>query len=401
MRKGPFNFLRKIALGWSHRSSDYFSKLTKTKYNMKKLIVFGFGLLLFANACQKETTPNADPKLAAIEARVAQALAEADAVLQEAKQTADDRANVVLPAGSNGGLAAAIAAAGPNGKVTVESGVHYESGTVEITFPVKIVGESGAVFEWSGIAGPSTATPTQLDPALHIKDANHVTIQGIMIDPGPDGAVNAILLDNAHNAKVLNNTLLKFQLAIVTGNADHCKIIGNTITGVGPSAPGRGWSIVNVDGNHNLITDNDVSDTPVAIFSGDNRGNVLRNTVHNSAIGVLLCTPNSLAYPNGDPLDAPESANDWLVAHNNAYNNTWGYLAIDNAFESTIFQNAASNNALYDIECAGDSNRFGFFTPTSREITVVSTGQYNNLSVQNCGVDCTIIGGQLANDPCF
>ena len=274
---------------------------------MKQLSYLLSTVLFLFFACQKEqqaTEKNQDPKITALEARVAQALAEADAVLNEARQTADSRANVTLPAGSNNGLAAAIAAAGPNGKVTVAAGLHYETGTVTISFPVKIIGQPGAVFEWSGLSAPDATPPIQLDPALHVKNANQVTIQGIKIDPGSGGAKNAILLDNSHHAKILSNTLLKFQLAVVTGNADHAKIIGNTVTGVGPAFPGFAWSIVNIDGNHNLITDNDVSDSPVGIFVGDEAGNV------------------------------------------------WGYLAIDNAFENTIFKNAAANNSLYDIECA-------------------------------------------------
>jgi hypothetical protein len=192
---------------------------------MKKLSLLLFAVMLLLFACQKDSTPTADSpadaKLAAIESRLARALAEADALLAEPADAADDRANVTLPAGSNNGLAAAIAAAGPGGKVTVACGNHYESGTVEITFPVKIVGQSGAVIKFSGLPGSVSAPGlTNLVPALHINGASDVKISGLKIKPNSGDAICGILLQDAPDAKILDNDLSHFQFPIYLAGAD-------------------------------------------------------------------------------------------------------------------------------------------------------------------------------------
>ena len=77
-------------------------------------------------------------------------------------------------------------------------------------------------------------------------------------------------------------------------------------------------------------------------------------------------------------------------------------LVIDGANQNYLVNNKAGNNGRYDIELAGDSERFGFFTPTSRE-TTVDTGKYPDLTIKVCSVDDTVIGGQLVDttaDPC-
>lgn len=374
---------------------------------MKKLSLLLFAAMLLLFACQKDTTPTADnptdPKLAAIEARLAKALAEADALLAEKDDAADDRANVTLPAGSNNGLAAAIAAAGPGGKVTVASGNHYESGTVEITFPVKIVGQSGAVFHWSGLNAPIVAPTVQLDPALHVR-ADDVTIKDLEIDPGANGAVNAILLEDAHNAKIQNNTMHHFQFAIVFADADNAKISNNDMTGAGIGFPGFTWPLVIMGGNNTLIADNTVSDATAALFPCDHSGEAVRNTLSNSVAGILLCTADWIVLPDGTPLPRPQSANDWMVSKNESSGNLWGYLVIDGAFNNVLFKNEASNNALYDIELCGETSRFGWPMPTSSNSTVISNGNLNHIIIKDCAPGSVIIGGTLVDtnaDPCF
>ena len=63
--------------------------------------------------------------------------------------------------------------------------------------------------------------------------------------------------------------------------------------------------------------------------------------------------------------ETEEAATPWLVNGNSATSNQWGYLIIDGANNATLVNNAASSNAVYDMEFAGDSMRFGFLTPTS------------------------------------
>ena len=184
-------------------------------------------------------------------------------------------------------------------------------------------------------------------------------------------------------------------------NSNGVKISGNTVEGYAESV----WGITVIDGNHTSILNNEVSSYGAGIYASDKKGIVKGNNTNNCGIGVLLCTvPAWLTHPNGNSMQAPDHANKWVVRDNEAYNNTWGILVIDGAYRNFVYQNAAGNNGLYDIECTGETDRFGILTPTSKQNRVVSIGQYNNLIIKDCGVKNEILGGQLVNnseDPCF
>ena len=77
---------------------------------------------------------------------------------------------------------------------------------------------------------------------------------------------------------------------------------------------------------------------------------------------------------------------------------------IDGANNNVLITNEGSGNVLYNIELAGDSNRFGFFTPSSFKNLFVA-GSQKGLVVKNCGSNNVIIGKvNLVDhnaDPCF
>ena len=369
---------------------------------MKKLSILLTAATLLLFACQKDPAPTADkpddPKLAAIEARLARALAEADALLADKDEGADDRANVTLPAGSNNGLAAAILAAGPGGKVTVACGNHYESGTVEITFPVKIVGQSGAVFHWSGL-DPADPEVYLTDPAIYAINTSNVTIKGLEIRSVSGGASTCFLLENVPNAKIQNNEIYEFQFPIMCVGVDNAKISGNYLDG-----PGFGGGIFVVSGVSVLIADNEAFAFDFPIFPSDGPGDVVRNKVHQAFFGISLCDLD-VEMPDGRVIDAPVSTNNYLFAKNESYDNAWGYIVIDGSFDNVLFKNKAYNNSTYDIELVGVTERFGPpALPTSSNTTVVSNGNLNNVLIKDCAPGSVIIGGTLVDtnaDPCF
>lgn len=373
-------------------------------------LLLGAALLAFF-ACKKDATPTienpAGAKLAAIESRLAKALAEADALLDKKDDGAEDRANVTLPAGSVDGLAAAIAAAGPGGKVTVACGNHYESGTVEITFPVKIVGQSGAVMIFSDLpAAVAAPGPTSLVPAFYVNDAAGVRISGLRIKTDGEAAICGILLRDSPDAKILGNNITDFQFPIYLAGADDAKISDNGVQGLGSGfAGGFQYGITVAGGASVLIADNTISQCGSGIFPCHTEGEALRNELNDNIIGILLCTsPALFELPDGSISGAVESSNLWLVSKNEANGNTWGYLVIDGAFDNVLFKNKASNNAFYDIELAGESSRFGFPMPTSSNSTVVSNGNLNGVIIKDCAPGSVIIGGTPVDtnvDPCF
>ncbi|GJM31158.1 MAG: hypothetical protein DHS20C18_01590 [Saprospiraceae bacterium] len=342
----------------------------------------------------EETKVNQD----AIEARLDQALAAADALLADQDEGLDFRTKVTLPAGSVNGLAAAIAAAGPGGKVTVACGNHYESGTVNITFPVRIIGEPGAVFLWSGL-DPADPEQTQQDPAIYAKNTSDLKIKGLEFRGGNGGLRACMLLENVPNSKILKNKITGFQSSITGLNVDNAKISGNYLEGLG-----FGGGILILSGASVLISDNEVFAFTFPIFPSGGPGVVVRNKMHQGFFGIILCTLD-IDLPDGTNVEAPDATNHYLVSKNESYNNAWGYIVIDGAFDNVLFKNKAFNNSVYDIELVGESDRFGPPTlPTSSNTTVVSNGNFNNITIKDCAPGSVIIGGTLVDtnaDPCY
>jgi hypothetical protein len=152
------------------------------------------------------------------------------------------------------------------------------------------------------------------------------------------------------------------------------------------------------------IKDNDVSNALVGIFVSDRRGLVVNNIAYGNLLGIVLCNHTvTIPTPGGEIVGSETNATKWIVRGNRSHDNLdIGYMVIDGANENYLVNNQGGNNVRYDIELVGDSERFGFFTPTSRE-SIVDTGKYSDLIVKDCGVDDTVIGGQLVDtsaDPC-
>lgn len=369
---------------------------------MKKLSLLLFAVLLLHFACRKDTTQAfenpADAKTTELEIRVAKALADADALLNNENDAAGYRAHVTLPAGSNNGLAAAIAAAGPGGKVTVASGNHYESGTVEIAFPVTITGQPGTVLYWSGLE-PADPDQLQIDPAIYVKNTNNVTIKGLEFRSA-NGALRAcLLLENVPDAKIQNNRIYEFQNSIICLDVDNVKISKNYING-----PGYGLGIGIVSGESMLIADNEVFAFDFPLFPSGSNSNIVRNKVHQAFFGIILCQLDVI-MPDGSNIEGPVSTNHFLFAHNEAFDSAWGIIAIDGAFDNVLFRNNSHDNSIYDIELCMETERFGPpALPTTSNSTVVSNGNLNGVMIKDCAPGSVIIGGTLVDtnsDPCF
>lgn len=311
---------------------------------------------------------------------------------------------VRLPAGSVDGLAAAIAAAGRGGAVIVEAGLHTESATVMITKSVKIIGEPGAMLHVN--TRPWPVVPV-LQGALHVKNADHVVIWGLEIRPTEAVGGTAVLLERSRHAIIGRNAMYDHQFSVMVEQGDRATIWGNRI--VASSA----WQtqsllvhgVVAANGRNVRVVSNDISNGLIGIWACDKQGLAMGNYLHGNTFGVMLCkVPDALfPLPGGGAIGSQFPGTKWLVQANNAVGNFFaGYLVIDGANNNLLRHNAASNNGQYDIELAGDSNRFGFFTPLSFENTVIAGNKHQ--IIKDCGVDNKVVGGQLVDnsqDPCF
>jgi nitrous oxidase accessory protein NosD len=211
--------------------------------------------------------------------------------VEEANLEIENRAQVVLPAGSVDGLAGAIADAGPNGTVIVQAGTHYLNSTVEISHRVTIKGQPGAVI----IAD----VPALLDydavlqPALYINGGAKTVIEGLNIQAANDPAGNAILVFNANQVTIRNNSFTNFQFTILVEQSNQVTIQNNTVTSTFTWAtvafyPVHGIVIIN--GTKAQVRDNTVSQAIFGIWACDLDGIATGNEMFANVLGLILCT---------------------------------------------------------------------------------------------------------------
>ena len=342
-----------------------------------------------------------------------QAIAEADQEIADAEKEVAafslnwlaTRSTVTIPAGSVDALADAMEAAGPGGTVILASGEHTENNPIVIEKRIKIVGEEDAVLMFPN-APATMAIPMEMIPAIHVRNANKVWLKDFSIATRSDGSRMGILIENSPNTRVEGLTIAGFQCGVFLDGGNRCQLIGNTMVGLFDTHPdGLSWGITNSTGLRTVIMRNEVSNYAVGLFFSDRRSLAFSNTFIGGLTGVLWCNvPEWQKYPDGTFISAAQPANGCRAYYNSAIGNTFNYLVIDGAKSSVLIQNESIAPAVYDIELANESERFGFHTPTSSNSLVISTGDFIDYSIKDCTGDNTIIGGSLVDtelDPCF
>lgn len=369
-------------------------------------IIALLGLTL--TACQKELPKQVDPAedqqaiIDAVEMEVQQALNEGlELQLRSTNPIPADA--VELPAGSVDGLAAAIAQAGAGGTVLVKAGEHLERSTVTIWEKVAIIGEEGAVIISSS---RGMETIGVVEPLLHVNGASGVMIHGLEMRADSDHGGTGILLQNAPRAMVSENTLENFGIGIANHYGDHSFIYRNKVVGSSAWLSDPAISvlgIVNINGQRVRLFNNETSNAVFGLWACDEKGLASGNIGHSNFIGLIVCkVPPALPLPDGSVAGSDRPGGDWILHHNETNGNFHvGIIAIDGANDNLFVMNRAANNADADIELAGDSERFGFLTPTSVNNRVISGP---NISIKDCGVNNKVTGGDLidtALNPCF
>jgi nitrous oxidase accessory protein NosD len=311
---------------------------------------------------------------------------------------------VAVPAGSANALAAALVAAGPNGTVLLKSGVHTESGTVEISQTVTLAGEVGAVLE----SATNPLPGDEVHPALWVHGASGVVIRGIEMRPAGAIGNTCILLHLAPNASVFENNIHDYEYGVLVEKSDQAKIWTNRVacstawlTGAIPQALG----VTVVNGSNALIADNNVTGALFGIWPCDEGGKVLGNKASGCLEGIILCRVPAWSFelPDGTYSGSAQSTTRCLVQGNETSGNfADGIISIDGAHDSRIVDNNSHDNGAYGVELSGDSNRFGFLTPSCFNCTFTA-GSHPNVKVKNCGNNNQVNGGILVDnsvEPC-
>ncbi len=372
--------------------------------------LFATALLIFAS-CTKEKSPaDADLKTdnsgipADIQALVNQRMTQLNYDYEHPKMLEDgvsDRSEVHVPAGSVNQLQAAINSAGPNGKVVVESGDHWESGTVTITQMVRLFGEEGANIYFN-VSGPGSGFPftimNVLDPAIYIKDCNMVWIKGLSIYPQSSAGSTGIFLEKGRLARIEGNLISGFQFGIwASDHSNMARIYDNTVVG---NTPLGVWGIIAESAPSIQLKGNHVSKYGTCIFASDKDGTMAENTTVGGFSGPLLCTvQGNVKLPNGKMLKKAISCVDWLVIKNKGYDSSWNYVVIDGANNNYLFQNQSFNPVSgQDIYMLGDSYLVGSFTPTSYNNFAINTA---GIVTVDCGTNNNVLGGTKLDGPCY
>ncbi|MFK8165246.1 MAG: right-handed parallel beta-helix repeat-containing protein [Lewinella sp.] len=367
-------------------------------------LVLTMGLLLFSCEGDKiqpsPTTLNPEQqlqkKVQQFEAELERELAE-----METEGAIGLRSQIVLPAGSIDGLAAAIEEAGPGGTVLLESGPHVETGTVNIDHRIRLIGEDNATLIFDSapleVAG-------NIEVGLHFLDANRSVVRNI--DFRVAGAVGgtAILLQNSHRTMVTRSSMEDFQFGVLIERSDRVFITHNDIAvsdlwQVGAPIV-QSFGIVAINGRDARVYANRLSGGVTGIWACDKNGYIARNEFFGNLQGIILCrVPAEYNYrlPDGYLLAADLSCTNWAVFLNESHDNLdYGYQVIDGANNNFLLANTARDNLSGAYEFAGDTERFGLgITPTSFENTALI---FSNDAYLDCGADNIIIGGSALDN---
>lgn len=297
-------------------------------------------------------------------------------------ETADARAVIQVSPGTNQ-LQDIINGANNNATIRLLAGTHTEDATLVINHKIKLTGVNGAVLSLNG------------DFGLLVSDASGTKITDLEIVNGSTSLL-AIGVENSNQVEIKNNHISGFLHTIALEQANHAKIMSNTIVG---TDPGNGLGVSVINGDHVNINGNDISINLFGIWACDKKGKCINNTTHNNFVGIILCKVPDGTFPLGTGTGGSEfPGNQWNVTNNTSNDNFWGYMVIDGANNNTLSNNSADNNAVVDMELFTDSFLFGFLTPASHDnkVNIGGTG----ITVVDCGNDNVVHGGTPLPGPC-
>ena len=182
----------------------------------------------------------------------------------------------------------------------------------------------------------------------------------------------------------------------------HNRITGSGLwlTGEVPNVHG----IIIVNGPNARVYSNTIDRTVFGVWACDRLGYAAGNEFFGNLIGLILCNvPTALPLEDGRVIGSQTPATRWATFNNDAHDNfDVGYLVIDGATGNFLAKNKAADNGRVDYDFAGDTERFGFFTPTSS----ANRGWIaKDDSVLDCGLENVIFGGEVqdntAEGACF
>ena len=327
---------------------------------------------------------------------------------------------VYLSAGSVDGLQAAIDHAGPWGKVVVKAGLRIENQTVNITHPVRVVGEEGAIIQ-SNVAptGDLSSLPgATITPLIYIDGADFVRIRNLTFVPDPVRGFGelAIGTNHADYVYIRENDFQDFTCAVLTRKSEYALVSRNQAAGVLSAGLAQNTILgvasagfIHASGAFGAYVRNSTSNFIHGLFLCDRNGLMWRNTSTGNFTSLTLCKWPKLytLYPNGDSAGADISATQWLVIGNKADQSiSNGFQVFDGSNSNLLISNEATNSGDYDVYFAPDvaPGPLGIIPllPAVFDNTYIG-GFYPGQLVKDCGINTTIFGANVVDltvDPC-
>jgi nitrous oxidase accessory protein NosD len=296
---------------------------------------------------------------------------------------------IIIPANSIDALSTAINSIPVNGTIILAAGNHTLSGSAIINKKINIRGEDGTKL----ILGmPALQEVGAIHSGIHFKGGHEATIENIEFVPDDDIGGNVILVENSNNVRISDITMINFEFGILIEKSNNTEINNTTITGHSswqPDLSNPVYGLVVVNGDDTKVSKNHFSNCIFGAWNCGKNGSYTDNTTTGNYIGMILCNvPASFPLANGNVIGSDTPATNWSATKNNSFGNFYtGYSVTDGSDGNFLSDNLSSANGGYDYEVLGDSNIFGFFTPTASNTTVIlGQGQ----SIKDCGVNTTI-----------
>lgn len=328
-------------------------------------------------------------------------------VLNNAEKQLKSQYKIFISAGSVDKIQEAINHVTDGGMVVLNAGTHYNSGTIHIHDKrVRLIGLGTTKLI---VDTEATTSKGYVQSAIHMKDADKSSVINIDIKPKGDIGGTGIFIQNSDKALVYHSSIEDHEFGIMVDQSDKTRIYHNRIIGhprwIASNLALEVYGIMIVNGKKASIVGNTLRNTVFGSWLCDEDGRYFSNTSEGNFIGSILCNiPQYIPLKNGDIIGSDKPATNWVSMGNKSRNNFYtGYSITDGSNGNYLARNASSGNAAYDFEVMGDTNFFGFFTPTAKNNQIVLG---KNQTIKDCAENTKIYNSNRGTiidttvDPC-
>ena len=322
-------------------------------------------------------------------------------------QTKKSNHRVFIPAGSVDQIQQAVLDVPNGGTIFLKAGTHRVTSTIHVHDKrVNFVGlgTTELILDINPINSKG-----YVEAGIHFQNAGQSRVTNISFSPAGDIGGTAIFIQESDNAVIYSSSFTDFEHGILIDQTDRSRIYNNTIVGhprwIASNLTEDVYGVTVVNGEKTILIGNTITNSIFGTWLCGRGGRYFSNTTEGNFIGSILCNvPPFIPLINGDIIGSEVPATNWITAANSSNDNFYtGYSVTDGSTGNMLGWNKASGNAAYDFEVMGDTNFFGFFTPTATNNRILLTdGQV----LKDCAERTRVInvGGGIivdtSQDPC-